>query len=519
MKSFLKKILILILALTVSVCALSGCNMHSGNVVVSIEKTASTELSDTYTITYSDGTTETIEIKHGKDGVDGQDGARGEKGDPGQDGVDGIDGTDGEPGQDGAPGQDGKDGIDGVDGKDGKDGQDLVLDQVFEKWLTENPGKTYDDFVAELLNVSVGADNSLMINRALSSTAKLYTEFYELNYGYVVNARYTGSAVIYKIDADYTYFITNYHVLYDASAISGYTFAKRIIANLYGSEGAVYDTDTTDEMGGKIYDYGDYGIECEYVGGSAAKDIALIKAPTPAVKAVNEDILAIEFADEFYIGETAVAIGNPSDRGISVTQGIVSMEEQDVELSVGGQNRYYSCMRIDTSIYGGSSGGGLFNKYGKLIGITNGGAGSVEQNINYAIPFSIVKSTVESIMNNYNGSVACSPTTFTLGITASLASSKYVYDAQSGYGSVIEQIKLASVNASSPANAMGLQAEDLIISIFINDTEYKITKDYILRNALMSARENDFVKVKYSRGGVQTVSNSYKVMAADISAV
>ncbi|MBQ3017181.1 MAG: hypothetical protein IJD79_10415, partial [Clostridia bacterium] len=124
----------------------------------SVEKTGTNGLVDTYTITFSDGTTTTFTVTNGADGVDGEDGKDGANGQNGTDGKDGINGTDGKDGADGANGKDGEsvtvtevkkiateglvdtyviifsdgttttftvtNGADGVDGEDGKDGAD-----------------------------------------------------------------------------------------------------------------------------------------------------------------------------------------------------------------------------------------------------------------------------------------------------------------------------------------------------------------------------------------------------------
>ena len=150
MKSKLKKFFIVLFALIVSATAFTGCHMYNEKVVVSIEKTVSGEFGDTYTISYSDGTSETIEIKHGQDGQNGQNGANG------------LNGADGQ---------------DGVDGQDGQDGQDLAIDQLFDKWLELNPGKTYDDFLTEFLQIDASMDNSKAVNKALASSARVYCEY------------------------------------------------------------------------------------------------------------------------------------------------------------------------------------------------------------------------------------------------------------------------------------------------------------------------------------------------------
>ena len=81
-----------------------GADGKDGVSIVSVEKTDSRGLTDTYTITYSDGKTTMFTVTNGKNGVDGTDG------DPGKDGQDG---EKGEPGEQGPVGPAGENGIDG----------------------------------------------------------------------------------------------------------------------------------------------------------------------------------------------------------------------------------------------------------------------------------------------------------------------------------------------------------------------------------------------------------------------
>lgn len=68
-----------------------GTNGKDGVGIKSIVLTSSEGETDTYTITYTDGTTSTFAITNGKDGKDG---SKGDKGEPGADGKDGTNGKD-----------------------------------------------------------------------------------------------------------------------------------------------------------------------------------------------------------------------------------------------------------------------------------------------------------------------------------------------------------------------------------------------------------------------------------------
>ena len=120
----------------------SGADGKDGVSIVSVEKTDSEGLTDTYTITYSDGKTTTFTVTNGKDGVDGSDG------EDGTDGEHGISITDAELNESGELVlilSDGSKipvgsvvGADGVDGQDGANGVGIAgatLEENGVLWL------------------------------------------------------------------------------------------------------------------------------------------------------------------------------------------------------------------------------------------------------------------------------------------------------------------------------------------------------------------------------------------------
>ena len=461
----LSLIIIFILAFT----CFSGCSFLESEdnkvTVISIEKTQTNGLIDTYTITYSDGSEYTFEITNGKNGIDGV------------------------------------------------DGRDLDIDEVYAKYLEIHPNSTYEEFLK-----LIGGTNedyiALAINKALQSSAKIYTEFIEAE-GQWVGASadtviMTGSAVVYKIDADYTYFITNYHVVYNPSAKGTSKLPKKIVCYLYGSEGGPASTNIKDLNGYSVYNYGDYAINCEYVGGLLKSDIAVVKAPTSKVKQINPNVKAITFADNYYVGETAIAIGNPKGEGISATQGIISVDSEEINLNVDGTSKSYRVMRIDTAIYNGSSGGGLFNKKGELIGITNAGDGD-DQNVNYAVPLEVVKNTVESILY-YDGNAKI----ITLGVTIVATNSKYVFDEQKGYGEIIETITVDEIANGSISAKLGLKVGDVLLSFIVNGVEYQLNRMFNIGDIILTIRSGDEISFKLTRGTQTIYSNEYKVLDSDL---
>lgn len=468
------------------------------------------------TVTYSDGTTETVAVG----GTDGVGVASCEVNDDGELVITYTDGTSENVGV-----------VVGSDGAAGADGSNAVttitIEDVWEYYCETVESVSYEDFLT--LYLSYSTDSGTGIAKALTSSVKVYTEFIEryvssswgrVQYSYET-AMYTGSGVIWKIDSDYVYFVTNYHVVYDTSAYYSYNgnsyFARAIYLYLYGSEDENYPvSDGTGSDGYTAYNYGDYAVECTLVGASVTCDIAVLRASRSDVEAVNDGVQAVELADGYYVGETAIAVGNAEDYGISVTQGIVSVDAEYIELDVDGTTREYRSLRIDTALYSGNSGGGLFNSYGQLIGINNAGMGDEGQNINYAIPLEIVQGAVENILCYCNG------TTLTgrvakLGITVTTSGSKYVYNSATGYGSIYETITVYSVNSGSIAETLALASGDILTAITVNGTEYTLKRSFNISDILLNVRADDVLTVTYTRDGASYTSAEYTVSSSDMS--
>lgn len=406
---------------------------------------------------------------------------------------------------------------------------EITVADMYDKYVKEYGETSYADFLKLYLNKN--SDYSQAVSAALRSSAKVYTEFVEtakvIGWGGVSSvsdlAVKAGSAVIWHMDSSdggYTYFVTNYHVMYDAKADSvkneGY-IARRTVVYLYGSESEPEKLSAKDENGYSVYDYGPYAIECEYVGGTVASDIAVVRAKTEKVKKINPDMTGITLADGYTVGQTAIAVGNAEAEGISATQGIISVASENIALNIDGTERLYRSIRIDTALYSGNSGGGLFDGDGRLIGITNSG-NRTDQNINYAIPLEIVKGTVENILYYFSdsGETAAGAYTLNLGIDTETENSRYVFDLSSGYGGICEDVKVVTCEQGSVAEKLGLKQGDILKTFTVNGNDTKIKCAYNISDLLLTVRENDAVSFTVSRNGAETVAKTYKVQKSDL---
>ncbi len=514
--------------------SLSGCFLFEREgypvSITSIEKTATDGLVDTYTIYYSDGTTSTFTVTNGEDGTDGKDG---------------IDGEDGKDGVDGAGGTVSivsirrtstsglvdtytiyysNDTTSTFEVRNGADGKDVTAMELYEtyKVIYNDAGMTYAEFLSLYLTDGGEKDDSQVINECLLSAAKVFCEFEELDEETSVAddvkpAVYTGASVVYQMDETYTYFLTNYHVVHDEDAV-GEKISQTIRCYLYGSEGG--PSKKTDASGQDYVDYGAYAIECEYIGGAVQYDLAIIRADTADVKAINPAVQAVKFAKAYHVGQSAITIGNPNSDGLSVTEGIVSVDNEFIKLKIDGTERSYRSIRMDTALYGGNSGGGLFNGKGELIGISNAG-NTTDQNINYAIPLELVKNVAENIMYYYADGNASTSGVYkiSLGVTVKGQNSKYIYDAMSGYGKIREEVLVSAVSDGGIAHALGLQAGDVIKAIVIGDTRYELDRYFRIGDYTLTLRAGARFAFEYERDGSVQTTPIHTVTNTDLKSV
>lgn len=442
-------------AATLSLGALSGC--FSGNVSIkSIELTNTVGLVDYYTITYTDGSTSQFTVTNGRNGADG---------------------------------------------KDGTYVKEVTAQDVFDTYKSiYGDDVTFEEFCEKYLTIGSTGGANTALNATLRSCLKVYSSFTEQEgkWGHK-DATYCGSAVIYKMDSDYTYIVTNYHVVYDSAAATGTpSISDKIYAYLYGSESKPALTSS----GAYVYD--SYAIPCTYIGGAITYDVAVICAKTKDVLAVNPVAAPVDIAGEYYVGEDVFAIGNPDDGGLSVTKGIVSVDSDYCELSIDGTARTYRSIRTDVALTHGSSGGGLFNADGKLIGLNNAGDEDITS-MNFAIPASAMTGIADGVIfyHTQNSSVKATRKVY-LGVTSQSLNSRYVYDSSTGFGYIKEDVTISSVESGSFGKSLGIKEDDIIRAVTVNGKKHIVNRFFHISDLLLTVREGDSITVTVERNGVQT---------------
>jgi serine protease Do len=116
-------------------------------------------------------------------------------------------------------------------------------------------------------------------------------------------------------------------------------------------------------------------------------DLALIKLPP--VKDLKLSHVVLGSLDDVNAGEGVFAVGNPLGLERSVSQGIVSNRNRNIEGQI--------YLQTDAAINPGNSGGPLFNLRGEVIGVTSRGArADMADNLGFAIPINYVKDFVRN---------------------------------------------------------------------------------------------------------------------------
>ena len=135
--------------------------------------------------------------------------------------------------------------------------------------------------------------------------------------------------------------------------------------------------------------------DAEVVGTDPATDIALLKVDAPA-DAFHP--LRLGRSADLEVGDPVVAIGNPFGLDRTVTSGIVSALQRDIQAPNGFSISHV--IQTDAAINPGNSGGPLINAEGAVIGInaqiaTGGGGGNV--GIGFAIPIDTLRANLEQL--------------------------------------------------------------------------------------------------------------------------
>ena len=202
--------------------------------------------------------------------------------------------------------------------------------------------------------------------------------------------------------------------------------------------------------------------EAKVKGYDSEKDVAVALDDIDSDTMDAITIATIGNSDDLKVGAQVVAIGNALGYGQSVTTGIVSAKNRQLNSddTVGDydsdSNSATNLIQTDAAINPGNSGGALLNMNGEVVGINSAKlASTAVEGIGYAIAISDVTDTLESLMNEETRDKVDNHGV--LGITAQSVDSAV----SEAYG-VPEGVLVRDVTEGGAADKAGIEAKSII---------------------------------------------------------
>ncbi|NOZ32596.1 MAG: Do family serine endopeptidase [Alphaproteobacteria bacterium] len=132
-------------------------------------------------------------------------------------------------------------------------------------------------------------------------------------------------------------------------------------------------------------------VEAELVGADARTDLAVLRITT------DRPLKAVRFGDSdtAEVGDWVMAVGNPFGLGGSVSLGIVSARNRDIQ-----SGPYDNFIQTDAAINQGNSGGPLFDMNGDVVGINTAiiASGGNSLGVGFAIPINLARPVLDQLV-------------------------------------------------------------------------------------------------------------------------
>jgi serine protease Do len=222
-------------------------------------------------------------------------------------------------------------------------------------------------------NISyVSSDVSEVVEQVMPAMVSIINNYTETTnfWGrvYSEDLEASGSGIIVADSDDELLIVTNNHVVEDANSLE-ITFIDGSTA-----EAKIKGTDSDMDLAVVAVDKNDLSDETK-----AAITVA-----------------SLGDSDDLKLGEPVIAIGNALGYGQSVTNGIVSALDREIEMDDGSTGVF---IQTNAAINPGNSGGALLNIKGEVIGInSNKIGGEAIEGMGYAIPITSASPIIAELM-------------------------------------------------------------------------------------------------------------------------
>ena len=288
-----------------------------------------------------------------------------------------------------------------------------------------------------------------VVNKVMPSIVSVYNDYTQevqtfFGETYTMEGQSTGSGIIIGKTDEELLIVTNNHVVEGADNL-------RVL---------FIDEETCD---------------AEIKGTDAKNDLAVIAVSLSSLKDTTLGqikVATLGNSDELRIGEDVIAIGNALGYGQSVTTGIVSANNREIndETIIG------TFIQTDAAINPGNSGGALVDINGNVIGINSSKiGGSTVEGMGFAIPISRAIPIIEKLMSRETLSKVSEEEQGTIGISGATVTSSVskAYNMPVG-------VYVAKIIEGGGAASSDLHEGDIITAL--NDQEIASMED--LQNLL-----------------------------------
>lgn len=331
------------------------------------------------------------------------------------------------------------------------------VSKIFTSEGSVNKGVSIEDYSSTAISVA---------NKVLPSVVGIEVDFsVSANYPTFSAAtqsstsKATGSGVIISKDG---YILTNNHIIDTSSTTTSKYYT------------------VSDANKVLVYLYEEYNpVEAKIIGSDSVTDLAILKID-------RNDLTPVEIgdSDSVQVGEFAMAIGNPLDMRNTVTSGIISGVNREIEDDNGTM---YTLIQTDAAINAGNSGGALVNAEGKLIGInTLKMSGTGIEGMGFAIPINSTLDISEQLIST--GKVKRPY----IGISGTDVS-----ETLSEYYNIPVGVYVRSIQSDGPAKSSDLKPGDVIVKF----NGEKIETMSQLNKKKNDCKIGDEVTLTVSRGG------------------
>jgi S1-C subfamily serine protease len=243
-------------------------------------------------------------------------------------------------------------------------------------------------------------------------------------------------------------------------------------------------------------------VDAKIIGRDTSTDLALLRIDPDGVELHP---LVLGSAKDVQVGDPAIAIGNPFGLSRTLTTGVISAKQREIQAPNGF--KIDNVLQTDAPINPGNSGGPLLDAVGRVIGINSqietGGGGNGNVGIGFAVPIDTARKVLPQLKSHGRVERAW------LGVSSlTIDSSLRGLDLPVSRGALVQ-----SVQDNSPADKAGVKGGDISAQL-PNGTPVQIGGDIItavngkpvttsdeLAGAIENRSPGDEVKLTVRRGG------------------